>query len=335
MEYNVNEKFKRATTMVKTKNAAEKRAIYSTKWIAYTALLTAMVVAMGYIPGIPVLTGKIYWCDFAIFTAAYLTDPVSAMIVGGVGTSFFDLFGINGTAYNAIPSLLIHGLQGLTASLIFNILKKLFNRDENYKKEAVIAVISSILPALIVILGYFIKRITWEGKPAEVAVLKMPANVLQEIIGIAVAVAICYACRLKRRLIKAHLLPDFKREMIIAKKENNEKNRGRIYVKKKATKNIEEKKVKAAESTVRLITKELLAALEIILPLDEDSADILAEYFETEEIGLAQDQDAHIPYDEQYMKDICRAVDDFYPSGDSEVLDINDLNLRLYRLNDK
>ncbi len=200
-------------------NTGKKRVIYSTKWIAYTALLTAMVVAMGYVPGIPVLTGKIYWCDFAIFTAAYLTDPVSAMIVGGVGTSFFDLFGINGTAYNAIPSLLIHGLQGLTASLVFTLLKRFFVRDGSYKKEAVIAVISSILPALIVIFGYFVKRITWESKPAAVAILKMPANVLQELIGIAVAVIICYACSLKRQLVKARLLPDFRREMVIEKSD--------------------------------------------------------------------------------------------------------------------
>lgn len=192
----------------------KKRALFSTKWIAYTALLTAMVVAMGYVPGIPVLTGKIYWCDFAIFTAAYLTDPVSALIVGGIGTTFFDLFGINGTAYNALPSLLIHGLQGFTASLTFQLLKKFFNKKGSYKRETVIAVISSILPAVIVILGYFIKRITWESKPAEVALLKMPANVLQEVIGIAVAVAICYGAGLKKRLIKAHLLPDFSKEVL-------------------------------------------------------------------------------------------------------------------------
>lgn len=192
----------------------KKRVLFSTKWIAYTALLTAMVVAMGYVPGIPVLTGKIYWCDFAIFTAAYLTDPVSAMIVGGIGTTFFDLFGINGTAYNAIPSLLIHGLQGLTAGLIFQILRNFFNKKGSYKRETVIAIISSIIPAIIVILGYFIKRITWEAKPAEVALLKMPANVLQEVIGIAVAVAICYAAGLKKRLIKAHLLPEFSREIL-------------------------------------------------------------------------------------------------------------------------
>lgn len=200
----------------------KKRVLFSTKWIAYTALLTAMVVAMGYVPGIPVLTGKIYWCDFAIFTAAYLTDPISAMIVGGIGTTFFDLFGINGTAYNAIPSLLIHGLQGLTASLIFQLLKNFFNKKGSYRRETVIAIISSILPAIIVILGYFIKRITWEAKPAEVALLKMPANVLQEVIGITVAILICYVAGLKKRLTKAHLLPEFSREMLNKTSANSE-----------------------------------------------------------------------------------------------------------------
>lgn len=199
-----------------------KKLFYSTKWITITALLTALVVAMGYVPGIPVITGKIYWCDFAIYTAAYLMDPVSAAIVGGVGTTFFDLFGINGTAYNAIPSLIIHGLQGFTASLIFLIIKKAFIKKEG-KKEVIAAIISSILPALIVIFGYFIKRITWEGKAAEVALLKMPANVLQEIVGIAVAVGICYGAKLKERLIKSRLLPNFKNEM---KKKEVKENDG-------------------------------------------------------------------------------------------------------------
>lgn len=192
------------------------KALFSTKWLAYTALFTALVVAMGYVPGIPVLTGKIYWCDFAIYAAAYLMDPVSALIVGGIGTTFFDLFGINGTAYNALPSLIIHGLQGFSAALIFGLLKKFFNKDGSDKKELVIAVISSILPALIVIFGYFTKRVTWEGLPVDGAFMKMPANILQEIVGIAVAVIICYVCRLKAQLKKARLLPDFKNEVLTA-----------------------------------------------------------------------------------------------------------------------
>lgn len=118
--------------MVKIKN---KKVFYSTKWISCTALLTGLVVAMGYVPGIPVLTGKIYWCDFAIFTAAFLMDPLSATIVGGIGTTFFDLFGINGTAYNALPSLLIHGLQGCIASLTFTLLKNSFLNAKAIKKK--------------------------------------------------------------------------------------------------------------------------------------------------------------------------------------------------------
>ena len=201
-----------------------KKAFFTTKWITYTAMLTALVVATGYIPGIPVLTGKIYWCDFVIYLAAYITDPIASFIVGGVGTTFFDLFGINGTAYNAIPSLFIHGIQGLSASVLFMLWRKFVPSKNNTKREALGAVISSILPALIVIFGYFIKRLTWEHLAVEIALAKMPANVLQEIIGITVAVVICYATSFKRQLEKNNLLPDFTREMLDKKQppENTE-----------------------------------------------------------------------------------------------------------------
>lgn len=191
-----------------------KKAYFTTKWITFTAMLTALVVATGYIPGIPVLTGKIYWCDFVIYMAAYITDPVASFIVGGVGTTFFDLFGINGTAYNAIPSFFIHGCQGLLASSLFLLWRKFAPFKKGTKTEAVGAVLSSILPALIVIFGYFLKRITWEHLAVEVALGKMPANVLQEIVGITVAMIICYATSFKRQLEKNNLLPDFEKEIL-------------------------------------------------------------------------------------------------------------------------
>ena len=114
---------------------------------------------------------------------------------------------------------MIHGLQGAVASGTFILLKRFFLKTDSGKKEAVIAVVSSILPALIVILGYFLKRIYWEGRLPEAALLKMPANVLQEIIGIVVAVLICYVSGLKRQLKKARLLPDFTGEMLKKKEE--------------------------------------------------------------------------------------------------------------------
>ena len=191
-----------------------KKAFFTTKWITFTAMLTALVVATGYIPGIPVLTGKIYWCDFVIYMAAYITDPVASFIVGGIGTTFFDLFGINGTAYNAIPSLFIHGAQGLLASSLFILWKKFVPFKKSTKTEVIGAVISSILPAVVVIFGYFLKRLTWEHLAVEVALYKMPANVLQEIIGITLAIVILYATSFKRQLEKNHLLPDFEREIL-------------------------------------------------------------------------------------------------------------------------
>lgn len=186
-----------------------KKAFFTTKWIAYTAMLTALVVATGYIPAIPVLTGKIYWCDFVIYMAAYITDPIASFIVGGVGTTFFDLFGIHGTAYNAIPSFFIHGAQGFLTAALFLLWRKFEPLKKNNLTEAIGAVISSILPALIVIFGYFLKRLTWEHLAVEAALYKMPANILQEIIGITVAMIILYATSFKRQLERSHLLPDF------------------------------------------------------------------------------------------------------------------------------
>lgn len=77
----------------------------------------------------------------------------------------------------------------------------------------------------------------------------------------------------------------------------------------------------------------MLVKLGIVLPLTENAIDTLFDYFETEEIGLAKDQELRISYDEQYMKDICQAVNDLSPSGDNEVTDIDDLNARLNLLN--
>ena len=74
------------------KTIKNKKAIYSTKWIAYTAILTALVVATGYIPPIATPAGRIYWVDGVVLLAAYLMDPLSAFICGGVGTLIYDVF---------------------------------------------------------------------------------------------------------------------------------------------------------------------------------------------------------------------------------------------------
>lgn len=103
----------------------------------------------------------------------------------------------------ALVSLVIHGLQGFLVSLLVH---KVFPE----KHEGVWAVIAGIAGAVIVIGGYFLQRAFIAGGEKSgiaYAVSKMPANFIQEAVGIAIAVIICYVMRLKKLLIKNNLLP--------------------------------------------------------------------------------------------------------------------------------
>ena len=97
-----------------------KKAFFTTKWITYTAMLTALVIATCAIPPvyIPGLTGGVYWCDCIIIIAAFLLDPVASLVVGGVGTLFYDM--VFGNAVMAPVSLLIHGLQAAVISVLLH-----------------------------------------------------------------------------------------------------------------------------------------------------------------------------------------------------------------------
>lgn len=199
-----------------------KKMLFTTKWITYTAMLTALVVATCAIPPlyIPGLTGGVYWCDGIIFLAAFLLDPIASLTVGGIGTLFYDL--VFGNAVMAPVSLIIHGLQ---AAAVSSILQCAFSRKSK-KTEIIGAVIASAVGAVIVIGGYFlyywlIAPLTFPDKSYGLtyAALRIPRNIIQEIVGMAVALVLCYATTFKEQLKKNNLLPDFRRE-IIDKKEN-------------------------------------------------------------------------------------------------------------------
>lgn len=194
------------------KAVKNKKAFYSTKWLAYTAVLTALVVATGFIPPIATPAGRIYWVDGIVLLAAYLMDPLSAFICGGVGTLIYDIFK---SPEMMLASLIIHGLQGVIVSALLRFVFP--NRFKKY--EWVKALIISVIAAVEVVLGYFIYRCLTRGVPAAVA--SIPRNIIQEVIGITVALIICYATTFKKQLEKANLLPDFKREIL--QTENNDK----------------------------------------------------------------------------------------------------------------
>ena len=107
-----------------------------------------------------------------------------------------------------LPSLLIHGLQGAVVSALLHLVPP----RRLGKWEWVKALICSRVGAVIVVTGYFIYRAVTRGTP--VAVASIPRNIVQEIIGISLAMVLCYATTFKHQLEKNGLLPDFKREIL-------------------------------------------------------------------------------------------------------------------------
>lgn len=188
---------------------------YTTRWISYTAMMTALVIASGFIPPVEIPPiGRIYWCDGVIFLACFLFEPLSATIIGGLGTFVYDL--IVGSAYMMFVSLVIHGLQAFAVSFL---LHKVFPK----KKEPLFAFVASLAGAAIVTAGYFITRTLIQNKEISYALIRMPANLIQEAVGIAIALLVCYALRLKPALVKNNLLPQTRTaEPPVFPTENNE-----------------------------------------------------------------------------------------------------------------
>ena len=81
--------------------------------LTMTAMFMAMTVACSTF-SIPVPGGHLYLCDVPICLAAVLMDPVSAFLVGGVGSFLGDFL------FYPLPmfvSLVSHGLQAIIISL--------------------------------------------------------------------------------------------------------------------------------------------------------------------------------------------------------------------------
>lgn len=189
------------------------KIMFTTKWITYTAVLTALVVATNFIPPIPTPAGRIYWVDGVVLIAAFLMDPLAAFIAGGLGSLLYDVLQ---SPAMMLPSLLIHGLQGaIVSALLHYVFPK--------KAEPLWAAISALAGAVEVVLGYFIYRTITLGVPT--AALNIARNVIQEVIGISIGMVICYATTFKRQLAKNHLLPDFKREVRQVKDKEGEKDK--------------------------------------------------------------------------------------------------------------
>ena len=162
----------------------------STLWLCLTAMFMAMNVALSSF-GIPVPGGHLYLNDIVICTAAILLDPLAAFLAGGVGAFLGDLF------FYPTPmfvSLVTHGLQAAVISLIAH---------KTLRQRPVLAAgIGVTVGAVIMVTGYSLGRAFLYATPA-VALVKLPYQVAQAVIGAAVGMLLCWKCGICRVFDKA------------------------------------------------------------------------------------------------------------------------------------
>lgn len=160
-----------------------------TLWLTTTAMLMALNIAMSSF-GVPVPGGHLYMNDIVICTAAILLDPLGAFMVGGVGAFLGDLF------FYPTPmfvSLATHGLQAVVISLCSHKL---------WKDRPVLASgVGVSLGAVIMVVGYSLGRAFLYSTP-EYALLKLPYQILQAVVGAMVGMLLCWKCGLHKLYTK-------------------------------------------------------------------------------------------------------------------------------------
>ncbi|MBO4456182.1 MAG: ECF transporter S component [Butyrivibrio sp.] len=167
--------------MTQTQNNDLKSFKYA-RWIAVTGLFMGLNIIMSSF-GIPVPGGHLYLCDLIICTAALLLDPLSAFIVGGIGSFLGDLLFYPAPMF---VSLVTHGLQAAVISIIVN---SKFGR--NKKTHFIASVVATLIGAVIMVVGYTLGKI-YVYSTFEYAMIKLPYEIAQALLGVVGSLVLCY-----------------------------------------------------------------------------------------------------------------------------------------------
>ena len=151
--------------------------------LCVAAIFMAMTVALSSF-GIPVPGGHLYLNDIVICTAAIILDPFYAFVAGGVGAFLGDLL------FYPTPmfvSLATHGLQAVVISIFSHYIMK--------DRRVLASGIGVAIGAVIMVVGYSLGRAFIYSTP-EYAVLKLPYQILQAVVGAVVGMLLCWKCNL-------------------------------------------------------------------------------------------------------------------------------------------
>ena len=151
----------------------------SVRLLCITALLMAMNVVLSSF-GVPVPGGKMYLNDIIVCIAAILLPPFWAFMVGGVGAFLGDFFFYPAPMF---VSLVVHGFQAVIISL--------FSHRPAGERRVFMSSVGPALGAVLMVVGYTLGRAYIYSTP-EYAVMKLPFQILQAVVGGVVALLLCW-----------------------------------------------------------------------------------------------------------------------------------------------
>jgi uncharacterized membrane protein len=156
--------------------------------ITAAAMFAALVfVVTSQIPpiAIPATSGYFNVGETTVYIAALLLGPLVGAFAGGVGAALSDVY--LGFAVFAPGTLVIKGGEGLIVGFLNVKLRK-------YISNSILrAIISVVIGGLEMVAGYFLYEQIVLGYPFAAALVEVPFNIVQMLVGLAVAVPIMHA----------------------------------------------------------------------------------------------------------------------------------------------
>ena len=158
------------------------KEFFTAKRIAMIAVFAALTTVATIVIAIPISSGAgfVNVGDTVIFLCAALMDPISALLVGGLGSAIGDL--LLGYAAYAPFTLVVKGLEGLVAALLIKLMRKKIVFALNY-------IVAFTAGGVCMTAGYcFTADLILYGWAAAVA--SVPANLIQAAVSIVIATAL-------------------------------------------------------------------------------------------------------------------------------------------------
>lgn len=146
--------------------------------IVLAGLFAALTCVATMIIRVPTFKGYVHIGDCMVIASGIILGPVTGALAAGIGSMFADIFG--GYYVFSAATLVIKFLAAFAAGLTFTASKKLLK-----KYDLPCTILAGLASEFIVVLGYFVFEIFYEGFAAAVA--EILPNCVQGVTGLVLA----------------------------------------------------------------------------------------------------------------------------------------------------